>query len=59
MVGMQDQDTVHCAFQYRVHFIGFTRRGEHHVQEVTGVGEVVTRINKRLADRIFVTHRRH
>ncbi len=32
---------------------------EHHVQEVTGVGKVVARINKRLTDGIFVTHRRH
>ncbi|SUH16858.1 Uncharacterised protein [Salmonella enterica subsp. enterica] len=47
MVSVQDQNTVHRALQYRIHFIGFTRRGEHHVQEVTGVGKVVARINKR------------
>ncbi len=29
------------------------------MQEVTGVGEVIARIDKRLADGIFVTHRRH
>ena len=59
MVSMQDQNTVHRAFQNRVHFVLFARRGEHHAQEVARVGEVVTRIHKRLADGVFVTHRRH
>ncbi len=59
MVSVQDQNTIHGAFQNRVHFILFTRRGEHHAQEVTGVGEVVAWINKRLSDGVFVTHRSH
>ena len=59
VVSVQDQNTVHRAFQHRVHFILFTRRREHHAQEVTCVGEVVAWIHKRLTDRVFVTHRRH
>ena len=59
MVSVQDQDTVHCAFQNRIHFVFFARRGEHHVQEVTGVGEVITRVHERLSDGIFVAHRCH
>ena len=59
MVSVQDQNTVHCAFQHRVHFVLFARRGEHHAQEVTRIGEVVARIHKRLADGVFVAHRRH
>ncbi len=59
MVSMQDQDAVHGAFQHRIHFVLFARRGKHHVQEVTRIGEIVARIDKRLADRIFVTHRCH
>ncbi len=59
MVSVQDQNTVHGAFQHRVYFVLFARRGEHHAQEVTGVGEVVAWIHKRLADGVFVAHRRH
>ena len=50
VVSVQDQNTVHGAFQYRVNLVGFTRRGEHHIQEVARVGEVIARINERLAD---------
>ena len=59
MVGVQDKNTVHGAFQHRVHLVLFARGGEHHMQEVAGVGEIVARINERLTDRIFVTHCRH
>ena len=46
MVSVQDQNTVHSTFQNRINFIRFARRGEHHIQEVTGIGEIVARINK-------------
>ena len=59
VVRVQDQDTVHGAFQYRVNLVGFARRGEHHIQEVTRVGEVIARVNERLTDRILVAHRGH
>ena len=59
MVCVQDQDAIHCAFQHRVHHVFFTRGCEHHVQEVTGVGQVVTWVNERLAQGIFITHGRH
>ncbi len=59
MIGVQDQDAVHGAFQHRIDLILLTRRREHHVQEVARVGEIVARINKRLSDGIFVTHCRY
>ena len=59
MIGVQDQNTVHGALEHRIDFVLFARRGEHHAQEVAGVGEVIARINKRLADRILVTHGCH
>lgn len=57
MVGVQDQDAIHGAFQYRVHHVLFARGGEHHVQEVAGIGQIVARINERLAQGVFVAHR--
>ena len=59
VVSMQDQNTIHRAFQDRVHFVIFAWGREHHTQEVTGVGEVVAWIHKRLTDGIFVAHRGH
>ncbi|MNH31232.1 hypothetical protein D3C79_915730 [compost metagenome] len=59
MVGMQDQNTIHGAFQHRVHHVLFARCSKHHAQEVTGVGQIVAWINKRLTERILVTHRCH
>ncbi|MNZ77096.1 hypothetical protein D3C78_956210 [compost metagenome] len=59
MIGVQDQDAIHCAFQHRVHHVFFARGGEHHMQEVTGIGQIVAWINERLTQRIFVTHGRH
>ncbi len=59
MVSVQDQNTVHSTFQNRINFIRFARCGEHHIQEVTGVGEIVARVNKWLTNGILVTHRGH
>ena len=59
MVSVQDQNTVHSTFQNRINFIRFARRGEHHIQEVTGIGEIVARVNKWLTNGILVTHRGH
>ena len=50
VIGVQDQNTIHRALQHRIDFILFARCCKHHAQEVAGVGEVVARINKRLAD---------
>ena len=49
MVGVQDQNAVHGAFQHRVHHVLFARSGEHHVQEVAGIGQIVAWVNERLA----------
>ena len=41
-----------------IDLIGLGRDAEGHAQEIAGVGQVVVRIDERLADRIFVGHRR-
>ena len=58
MVGMEHQDAVHRLLDDRVDLVLLGRDREHHLQEVAGVGEVVARIDERLADRILVGHRR-
>ena len=49
MVRMQDHDQVHGARQHRIDLVRFRRNGVEHVEEVLGVGQVVARINERLA----------
>jgi hypothetical protein len=46
------------ACQHRVRLVLLAGNAEHHVQEVGGVVEVVARIHERLADVVFVGHRR-
>ena len=58
MVGVQDEDAVHGAGQHRIGLVVLARHRKAHAQEVLGVVEIVLRINERLADRIFVGHRR-
>lgn len=51
--------SIHCAFKYWVNDILFTWCCKHHMQEVTCIGEVISWINERLTNRVFVTHRCH
>ncbi len=59
VVGMQDQDAIHCLGQNRIDFIVFTRVAKHHLQEVFCITELVVRIAERLTDGIFIRHRRN
>ena len=54
MIRMQDHDQVHRLGQHRVDDVFLGRHGVEHVQEVFRVGQIVARINERLADRVFV-----
>ncbi len=58
VVGVQHQDAVDRLLEHRVDLVLLGRHREHHAQEVGGVGEVVARIDERLADRILVGHAR-
>jgi len=58
MVGVQDEDAIHCLGQYRADRFDLGRCVEHHVQEVFRVVQVVARIHQRLAHRILVDHGR-
>ena len=57
MVGMQDEDAVHCPAQHRIDHVRLARHAERHVQEVFRVAQVVARIHERLADGVLVRHR--
>ena len=62
VVGVQDEDAVECTFQHGADLVLFTRRGEHHVQEVACVAQVVLRVHVGLAHGVLVGHgdqRRH
>lgn len=59
MVCMQNENTVHGAFQHRINPVSLAGRGEHHMQEVAGIGQIVARVDERLAERIFVAHSGH
>ena len=54
MIGVQDQEQVQGVHKVGVHLISFAGRGEHHVQEVLAIGEVVFRIDEGLADGLLV-----
>ena len=56
VVGVQGKDTVHSTLYRRADFVIFSRHREHHVQEVSRVAQVVTRINKWLTDVVLITH---
>lgn len=49
VVGVQDEDAVERALDDFVDLVLFARRGEHHAQEVARVGQVVLRVDERLA----------
>ncbi len=56
VIRMEGKDTIHGAFNDGVDLVLFGRHAKHHVQEVTGIGEGVTRLHERLADGVLVTH---
>ena len=58
VVGMQREDAIHGAGQDRIGLVVLARHGKAHPQEVRRVIELVVGIHERLADRIFVGHRR-
>ena len=58
VIGMEDEDLVHRLGEDRADLHFLARHAERHVQEVLGVIERVLRIHERLADRVFVGHRR-
>ncbi len=57
MVGVQDEDAIHCLGQHRADRFDLARGVEHHVQEVFRVAQVVARVHQRLTDRVLVNHR--
>ena len=58
VIGVQGENAVHGAGQHRIGLVLLARHRKAHAQEVRGVIELVVRIHERLADRIFVGHRR-
>ena len=54
MVGMQDKDLIHSLGQDRINLIVLAGIAKHHLQEVFRVGEVVTRVNEWLTNRVLV-----
>ncbi|MCY1441084.1 hypothetical protein D9M71_573870 [compost metagenome] len=57
MVGVEDEDPVHCLGQYRADRFDLARGVEHHVQEVFRVRQVVARVHHGLAHGVLVNHR--
>ena len=58
MVGVQNEDPVERARHDGIDAVVLARNAEAHAQEVGAVAEIVLGIHERLADRIFVGHRR-
>ena len=58
VIGVEDEDPPHRILDDRIDLIGLGRDAEGHPEEIAGVGEVVLRVHERLADRIFIGHRR-
>ncbi|MNK98430.1 hypothetical protein D3C87_1187920 [compost metagenome] len=57
VIGVQDEDAVQRALDDFIDLVVFARRGEHHAQEVARVGQVILRVDERLALRVLVCHR--
>ena len=55
---MQDEDPAHRRLDDRIHLIRLGRDAEGHAQEIAGVAQAVVRVHERLAERVFVSHRR-
>ena len=58
VIGVQDENAPHGPGHHRTDHIILARRGEHHVQEVLGIAQVVARIDKGLAQGKLIGHRR-
>ena len=56
---MKNEDPVHGAGNRRRKLVTFRRDAEGHMQEIFRIGQFIVRIDKRLADRIFIRHRRN
>ena len=56
MIGMQQEYPVHGSRDDGVHLVVLTRGGEHHMQEVLRIAEIVAWIHERLALSILVAH---
>ena len=56
VVGVEDEDPVHCLGKRRADRFDLARRVEHHVQEVFCVRQVVTRVHHGLAHGVLVNH---
>ena len=54
VIGMNDQQQVERVDEIRVGLERLGRHGEHHPQKVLAVGQIVPRIDERLADRFLV-----
>ena len=53
VIGMQDEKQVECLGHVWIHLVRLGRHGEHHVQQVRRVAEVVARVDVGLADRLL------
>ncbi len=56
MIGMQDQDLVHRLLDNRIEDVLFGRDSKQHLQEISGIGEIVTRIGGGLFNGVLVAH---
>ena len=57
VIGMQNEDAVHCARKDGIDLVGFGRNREAHMEEILGIIEIVARIDDRLSSRVLVGHR--
>ncbi len=56
MIGMQDQDLVHRLLDNRIEDVLFGRDSKQHLQEISGIGEIVARIGGGLFNGVLVAH---
>ena len=49
VIGMQDEEAVHCFRNLRIDLVVFSRDREAHAEEVLGIGQLVARIDEFLA----------
>ena len=58
MIRMEQEECIDGFGQHRADLWGLARGAEHHVQEILSEAHIILRIHKRLADSVFVAHRR-
>ncbi len=56
MVGMEDEDAIHCTLDGGVDFIFLGRHAEGHAQEIARVAQRVVGLHHRLTNRILIRH---